>query len=287
MAYDTPARIAVIGAGPIGLEAAIYARFLGYEVSVFERGELAQSTRSRANDILAFPCRQLTSSLGLAAIRAQNEAYQPLSPEARVCCGEWLHSYLLPLATSDLLVDSIRTQTAVIDVLFQGDPAERDAGQGDTVDEEESQGAFLIRLSQSGVESFERADIVLEITGSLSSGSAGGPGMTRPDDLQFSNPLPLLQLDKSTDRKAAEPAADDDQAAGDDDAVQDENVEIRWNAMSFCRVHPHYYLLGSKSLPADAENPFQAGLHQIRELFAIIGDRKDLDLYSAMEKTTL
>ncbi|MEC9117285.1 MAG: FAD-dependent oxidoreductase, partial [Planctomycetota bacterium] len=34
MAIDTPATIAILGAGPIGLEAALYARFLGYEVTV-------------------------------------------------------------------------------------------------------------------------------------------------------------------------------------------------------------------------------------------------------------
>ena len=41
MAIDTPARIAVLGAGPIGLEAALYARFLGYDVDVYERGKVA------------------------------------------------------------------------------------------------------------------------------------------------------------------------------------------------------------------------------------------------------
>jgi len=38
MALDPPARIAVLGAGPIGLEAALYGRFLGYDVDVYERG---------------------------------------------------------------------------------------------------------------------------------------------------------------------------------------------------------------------------------------------------------
>ena len=38
MAVDTPAKIAILGAGPIGLEAALYDRYLGYEVDVFERG---------------------------------------------------------------------------------------------------------------------------------------------------------------------------------------------------------------------------------------------------------
>ena len=35
-------RIAVLGAGPVGLEAALYARKLGYPVTVYERGRLAE-----------------------------------------------------------------------------------------------------------------------------------------------------------------------------------------------------------------------------------------------------
>ena len=35
---STTARLAILGAGPIGLEAALYARSLGQPVTVFERG---------------------------------------------------------------------------------------------------------------------------------------------------------------------------------------------------------------------------------------------------------
>jgi len=40
MAIDTPARLVILGAGPIGLEAALYARFLGYDVEIFEQESL-------------------------------------------------------------------------------------------------------------------------------------------------------------------------------------------------------------------------------------------------------
>ena len=36
---DEQPRIAILGAGPIGLEAAIYARYLGYPTEVIERGD--------------------------------------------------------------------------------------------------------------------------------------------------------------------------------------------------------------------------------------------------------
>ena len=35
MAIATPAKLAILGAGPLGLEAALYARFLGYAVVIF------------------------------------------------------------------------------------------------------------------------------------------------------------------------------------------------------------------------------------------------------------
>jgi NADPH-dependent 2,4-dienoyl-CoA reductase/sulfur reductase-like enzyme len=38
---DAPAVVAILGAGPIGIEAALYARFLGYDVLLFDQGKVA------------------------------------------------------------------------------------------------------------------------------------------------------------------------------------------------------------------------------------------------------
>ena len=40
MAIDTPAHIIIIGAGPIGLETELYARYLGYQVTLIEKDEV-------------------------------------------------------------------------------------------------------------------------------------------------------------------------------------------------------------------------------------------------------
>ena len=40
MIVEPPGKVVVIGAGPIGVEAALYARYLGYQVEVFERGKI-------------------------------------------------------------------------------------------------------------------------------------------------------------------------------------------------------------------------------------------------------
>jgi hypothetical protein len=43
---------------------------------------------------------------------------------------------------------------------------------------------------------------------------------------------------------------------------------------------PNFYILGSKSHGRDTSFLFAAGLTQIQQLFTLIGDRKDLDLYA-------
>ena len=49
-------------------------------------------------------------------------------------------------------------------------------------------------------------------------------------------------------------------------------------------VEPDFYVLGAKSCGRDPRFTIALGLAQIRELFAIIGDRADLDLYATMDK---
>lgn len=39
-------RIAIVGGGPIGLEAALYGRCLGHDVRLFEQGEVARGVLS-------------------------------------------------------------------------------------------------------------------------------------------------------------------------------------------------------------------------------------------------
>src|SRR5512139_997665 len=111
MAIDTPAKIAILGAGPIGLEAALYARFLGYEVVVFEAGEVADSVRRWGHVRMFTPFGMNRSPLGLAAIRAQDENYRPPADDELLTGHDWIDRYLLPLSRTDLLADHLRLQT--------------------------------------------------------------------------------------------------------------------------------------------------------------------------------
>ena len=108
MAIDTPARIAVLGAGPIGLEAALYARFLGYDVDVYERGHTCENVLSWGHARLFSPLRLNRSRLGLAAIGAQRPSWTPPDDEAVLSGRELVEGYYLPLSQTDLLADDWR-----------------------------------------------------------------------------------------------------------------------------------------------------------------------------------
>jgi hypothetical protein len=116
MAIETPARIAVIGAGPIGLEAALYARYLGYEVDIYERGRVADHVLRWGHVRMFTPFAENRSTLGLAALRAQDPSWAAPDDSALLTGREFAQEYVLPLAGSDLLADSIREHTQVIAV---------------------------------------------------------------------------------------------------------------------------------------------------------------------------
>ena len=109
MAFDTPARIAILGAGPIGLEAALYARYLGYDVDIYERGYVAEGVRHWGHARLFTPFQSLSSPLGLAAIAAQDPNWEPPAPDALLTGDEWVDRYVLPLAQTDLLFTTGRS----------------------------------------------------------------------------------------------------------------------------------------------------------------------------------
>lgn len=120
MAVDTPAKIAIVGAGPVGLEAALYARYLGYEVDLYERGRAVEHLR-RVGHVAPFtPWGMNTTTLAIAALTAQNECWTPAAPEEYLTYGELVDRYFQPLADCDLLADCLQTQTEVLSIGREG-----------------------------------------------------------------------------------------------------------------------------------------------------------------------
>jgi thioredoxin reductase len=177
MAVDTPAKIAIIGAGPIGLEAALYARYLGYDVALFERHAEPAGEVAQWNHLPLFtPWQNLHSSLGMAALRAQDEQRTFPSNEALITAEQWRTDYLLPLAESDLLCDHLCLQTKVLQV-GKVQLLKQDQPTG-----EYNRGAWDFRLlveTAGGEQRIEAADVLFDCAGitshSLPMGHGGIP----------------------------------------------------------------------------------------------------------------
>lgn len=173
MAVDTPAKIAIIGAGPIGLEAALYARFLGYDVVIFERGGEVASHVKRWGHVRMFtPFSMNRSSLGLAAIATHHEEYRPPAEDSLLTGNEWYAQYLAPLAETDLLSDHLRLGTEVKQIgkyrVLKGDLV--------GVPEREDYLFRLMCVNSEGKESYETADVVIDTSGLLGTGNWLGEG---------------------------------------------------------------------------------------------------------------
>ncbi len=116
MAIETPARIAVLGAGPIGLESALYARYLGYDVDIYERGRVGENLFRWGHVRMFSPFGLNRSPLGLGALKAQDGSWNPPADDALLTGRELAEAYLIPLAASDLLADGLHEQTEVVSV---------------------------------------------------------------------------------------------------------------------------------------------------------------------------
>jgi thioredoxin reductase len=176
MSIETPARIAVIGAGPIGLETALYARYLGYDVDVYERGGVAENLL-RWGHVRMFSSFGLNRSpLGLAALKAQDPAWQPPGDDELLSGRELATRYLIPLAHSDLLVDSIHERTEVVAISREG------LVKGEMVGDEarEEPGFRLLVASndpaEHGRQRFAAADVVIDVSGTFGNHNWLGPG---------------------------------------------------------------------------------------------------------------
>ena len=157
---DSP-RVAIIGAGPIGLEAALYAASLKLPFTVYERGRVGEHLQQWGHVRLFSPFGMNVTSLGLARIRT--EAPQHALPSDNDCISgkEHLAAYLEPLARSSLLRERIRTETAAQHVGRRGYLKEDGVG-----DAKRGQQPFhLLLRSAKGAESVEEADVVLDCTG--------------------------------------------------------------------------------------------------------------------------
>ena len=157
---DLP-RVAVLGGGPVGLEAALYASALGLPFAVYERGRVGEHLRRWGHVRLFSPFGMNSTPLGRARIRA-DQPQHPLPDDKTLLTGrDHVAAYLEPLALSPALTPAIHENTTVLRVGRRG--FHKDDHPGDARRGKEP--FRLLLRDDKGRERFEEADIVLDCAG--------------------------------------------------------------------------------------------------------------------------
>jgi thioredoxin reductase len=161
MARTEPPRIAVLGAGPIGMEAALYAAHLKLPFTVYEAGRVGDHLQRWGHVRLFSPFAMNSTPLGRARVRADDSTTELPGDDDLLTGREHLAAYLEPLAASPLLSEHIQTQTHVLQVGRSGFLKEENPG-----DERRGRQPFRLLLrGTDGRERFAEADVVLDCTG--------------------------------------------------------------------------------------------------------------------------
>jgi hypothetical protein len=131
---DPPGTIAVVGAGALGIEAALYGRYLGYNVTLIEAATIGHSIMDQRELPLPMLPGRCLSPLALAALKAQqhdrgdqDDLTDPLLP---MTYGQWIEDVLVPLTETDLLNGRLRLHrrvTRIVTIPVQ--PSEEETDQ--------------------------------------------------------------------------------------------------------------------------------------------------------------
>lgn len=157
-----PHRIAVLGAGPIGLEAALHARSLGHTVTVFDRGSVAEAVARWGFVRMFSPYGMNTTPLGRQTLLRESPRREFPADTDILTGQEFRDGYLIPLSESVELRDSLRLQTTVLAVGRAG------GRKPESSDPRRSPAPFRILIRDANsTERIEIADTVLDCTGGL------------------------------------------------------------------------------------------------------------------------
>ncbi len=169
---DLP-RIAILGAGPVGLEATLYARYLGYKVQLFERGPTAAANVLAWQHVRLFtPFEKNASPLGIAALQAQDSSWQCPAADETLTAAELFHRYWKPLAESDLVAGVLECGTEVLAVGREGWLKREGVG-----DPQRGESPFTLLLrNPDGSERSVTADVVIDCTGTYGNHQWMGQG---------------------------------------------------------------------------------------------------------------
>ncbi|HZE18667.1 MAG TPA: hypothetical protein VE402_00980 [Candidatus Angelobacter sp.] len=159
-------KIAIVGGGPVGLEAALRARREGHEVVLFEAGRIAEHVERYGPVRLFTPFGMNATELGRRLL-GEAGVKLPLQDEI-LTAAELRRRYLLPLAALPDLRGVLREGLRVVGIAREG------VSKGS---ESRSERPFLLRIENArGTSAMERADVVIDASGVYGQPGATGPG---------------------------------------------------------------------------------------------------------------
>ncbi len=173
---ESPATIAIIGAGHVGIEAAIYARFLGYDIMLFDTGRPARTAKRWHKRSLNRTVNELTTPLGWAALLAQDETLKKTDANVMWTGEDFESIYLTPLAKTDLLHDHVLFNTKVTTV---GRLSHRRDELDDMQQRCNDEFYLIVDSRHRGIYT-ARADVVIDCRGLTGKPQGLGPGGTIP-----------------------------------------------------------------------------------------------------------
>ena len=173
-------KIAILGAGPVGLEAALAAHSLGYDVEIFERGEIGNSVRQWGHVRMFSPFEMNASVEGVRLLRARGIDL-PGGPE-HLTGSAFADRYLTPLAANLGAPIHLRTEVVAI----ARDATRKNERIGDP---QRADMPFRLLVRHDGNERFETADLIFDCTGTFCSpnplGDAGIPALGESAHREF------------------------------------------------------------------------------------------------------
>ncbi len=168
-------RLVIVGAGPIGLEAAVRASSAGYDVTVLERGQIGAAIRHWQHVQLFTPFGMNSSEAGRACLKGT------LLPGMDECLTgqQYVDRYLQPLADSARLAGRVRTNSEVIAV------SRRSLGKTDQIGKtSRADQPFRILIRTEQGERIVNADMLLDCSGFTNRHRfIGAGGMPCPGEL--------------------------------------------------------------------------------------------------------
>ena len=154
-------KIAIVGAGPIGLEAGLYAAELGYEVDIFEKGAVGGNILQWGHVTLFSPWEMNHSPLGVRALQQAFPEWTAPKPDDYLNGKQHVERYLRPLSRLPQLQGRIHTGAEVVSIgrerILKGELI-------GNVKRTEYPFRLLVR-DASGEERIHSADIVIDASG--------------------------------------------------------------------------------------------------------------------------